>query len=90
MPSLWKRLTFSFATLLCVLSVTLLLVALATERWVSGRILCGTGAELVSANCSELDKFTGHIYYGLFQGQKTRRCGLGNRSSKIYSSLPEH
>uniref|UniRef100_A0AAZ3NP93 Clarin 2 n=1 Tax=Oncorhynchus tshawytscha TaxID=74940 RepID=A0AAZ3NP93_ONCTS len=84
MPSLWKRLTFSFATLLCVLSATLLLVALATERWVSGRILCGTGAELVSANCSELDKFTGHIYYGLFQGQKTRRCGLGNRSTKIY------
>ncbi|XP_071261135.1 clarin-2 [Salvelinus alpinus] len=84
MPSLWKRLTFSFATLLCVLSATLLLVALATERWVSGRILCGTGAELVSANCTELDKFTGHVYYGLFQGQKTRRCGLGNRSSKIH------
>ncbi|KAJ8000435.1 hypothetical protein DPEC_G00180100 [Dallia pectoralis] len=66
MPSLWKRLTFSFGALLCVFSATLLVVALATEHWVSGRILCGTGAELVNANCSEMDQFTGDIYYGLF------------------------
>ncbi|XP_034146929.1 clarin-2 [Esox lucius] len=84
MPSLWKRFSFSFGALLCVLSATLLVVALATERWVTGGILCGTGAELVNANCSEMDQFTGDISYGLFQGQKTHRCGLGMRRSKIH------
>ncbi|KAM6972286.1 clarin-2 [Aplochiton taeniatus] len=84
MPSLWKRITFSFASVLCIASVTLLVVALATERWVRGRILCKTGADIVNASDPELGQFTGDIYFGLFQGGKTRRCGLGSRSSKIY------
>ncbi|XP_029915265.1 clarin-2 [Myripristis murdjan] len=84
MPGLWKRITFSLASALCIGSVLLLVVALSTERWVTGRILCKTGAEIVNASDPELDQFTGHIYYGLFQGGKTKNCGLGNRSSKIY------
>ncbi|KAF7666743.1 hypothetical protein LDENG_00093250 [Lucifuga dentata] len=84
MPSLWKRITFSVAALLCIGSVVLLVVALSTERWVTGRILCKTGVEIVNASDPELDQFIGDIYYGLFQGGKTKRCGLGTRRSKIY------
>lgn len=84
MPSLWKRITFSVASALCIGSVVLLVVALSTERWVTGRILCKTGVEIVNASNPELDKFIGSIYYGLFQGGKTKRCGLGDRRSKIY------
>ncbi|XP_061586844.1 clarin-2 [Cololabis saira] len=79
-----KRVTFSVAAGLCVGSVALLVVALSTERWVTGRILCKTGAEIVNASHPELDQFIGDIYYGLFQGGKTKKCGLGNRRSKIY------
>lgn len=85
MPSLWKRITFSVASVLCVGSVVLLVVALSTERWVTGRILCKTGAEIVNASHPELHQFIGDIYYGLFQGGKTKKCGLGKRRSKIYS-----
>ncbi|XP_047221699.1 clarin-2 [Girardinichthys multiradiatus] len=84
MPSLWKRITFSVASALCLGSVVLLVVALSTERWVIGRILCKTGVDIVNASSPELDQFIGDIYYGLFQGGKTKRCGLGNRRSKIY------
>ncbi|XP_071374077.1 clarin-2 [Centroberyx affinis] len=84
MPSLWKRITFSVASVLCIGSVTLLFVALSTERWVTGRILCKTGVDIVNASAPELDQFIGSIYYGLFQGGKTKKCGLGNRRSKIY------
>uniref|UniRef100_A0A3B4GBP2 Clarin 2 n=2 Tax=Haplochromini TaxID=319058 RepID=A0A3B4GBP2_9CICH len=84
MPSLWKRITFSVASALCIGSVVLLVVALSTERWVTGRILCKTGVEIVNASNPELDQFIGSIYYGLFQGGKTKRCGLGDRRSKIY------
>ncbi|KAM9856600.1 clarin-2 [Aulostomus maculatus] len=84
MPSLWKRITFSVASGLCVGSVVLLVVALATERWVAGRILCKTGVEIVNASHPELDLFIGDVYYGLFQGGKTKKCGLGNRRSRIY------
>nr|XP_020476409.1 clarin-2 [Monopterus albus] len=84
MPSLWKRITFSVASVLCVGSVALLVVALSTERWVTGRILCKTGAEIVNASNPELDQFVGDIYYGLFEGGKSKRCGLGTRYSKIY------
>ncbi|XP_071772330.1 clarin-2 [Centroberyx gerrardi] len=84
MPSLWKRITFSVASVLCIGSVTLLFVALSTERWVTGRILCKTGVDIVNASTPELDQFIGSIYYGLFQGGKTKKCGLGNRRSKIY------
>ncbi|XP_029997185.1 clarin-2 [Sphaeramia orbicularis] len=84
MPSLWKRITFSVASVLCIGSLVLLVVALSTERWITGRILCKTGAEIVNASHPELEQFTGDIYYGLFQGGKTKRCGLGRRHSKIY------
>ncbi|XP_015239344.1 PREDICTED: clarin-2 [Cyprinodon variegatus] len=84
MPSLWKRITFSVASALCLCSVVLLVGALSTERWVIGRILCKTGVDIVNASSPELEQFIGDIYYGLFQGGKTKRCGLGNRRSKIY------
>ncbi|XP_037545872.1 clarin-2 [Nematolebias whitei] len=84
MPSLWKRVTFSAASVLCFGSAALLVVALSTERWVTGRILCQTGVDIVNASHPELDQFVGDIYYGLFQGGKTKKCGLGSRRSKIY------
>ncbi|XP_067261486.1 clarin-2 isoform X2 [Chanodichthys erythropterus] len=84
MPTLWKQIVFSFASILSIGSVVLLVVALSTERWVTGTTLCQTGVDLVNASNPELEQFTGHIYYGLFQGGKTRRCGLGIRRSKIY------
>ncbi|XP_061687050.1 clarin-2 [Syngnathoides biaculeatus] len=84
MPSLWKRVSYSLASALCAGSVALLLVALSTERWVTGRILCKTGVELVNASHPELDLFTGQVYYGLFRGGKTKKCGLGTRRSKIH------
>ncbi|KAM3865141.1 clarin-2 [Diretmus argenteus] len=84
MPGRWKQITFSVASVLCIGSVVLLVVALSTERWVTGRILCKTGAEIVNASDPELEQFIGDIYYGLFRGGKTKRCGLGNRRSKIY------
>lgn len=75
------------ASALCVGSVLLLLVALCTERWVTARILCKTGADIVNASLPELEQFVGDMYYGLFQGGKTKRCGLGRRRSKIYSKI---
>lgn len=87
MPSLWKRITFSVASVLCVGSVVLLVVALSTERWVTGRILCKTGAEIVNASHPEMEQFIGNIYYGLFQGGKSKKCGLGTRRSKIFSKF---
>ncbi|XP_051992887.1 clarin-2 [Xyrauchen texanus] len=84
MPTLWKRIVFSFASILNIGSVVLLVVALSTERWITGTILCQTGVDLVNASNPELEQFTGYIYYGLFQGGKTRKCGLGTRRSKIY------
>ncbi|XP_012725377.1 clarin-2 [Fundulus heteroclitus] len=84
MPSLWKRITFSVASALCLGSAVLLVVALSTERWVVGRILCKTGVDIVNASSPELEQFIGDIYYGLFQGGKAKRCGLGERRSKIY------
>ncbi|KAK2908736.1 hypothetical protein Q8A67_004573 [Cirrhinus molitorella] len=94
MPTLWKQIVFSFASILSIGSVVLLVVALSTERWITGTTLCQTGVDLVNASSPELEQFTGHIYYGLFQGGKTRRCGLGIRRSKIYTiqchRLTEH
>lgn len=87
MPGIWKKITFSFASLLNIASVVLTVVALSTEKWVIGKILCQTGADLVNASDPELDKFIGDIYFGLFQGGKIWKCGLGSRRSKIYSKL---
>ncbi|XP_057700686.1 clarin-2 [Corythoichthys intestinalis] len=84
MPSPWKRISFSAASTLCVGSVALLLTALSTERWVSGRILCQTGVDIVNASSPEMELFTGSVHYGLFAGGKTKKCGLGTRRSKIH------
>lgn len=85
MPTLWKRIVFSFGSILSIGSVVLLVVALSTERWITATILCQTGVDLVNASNPEFEQFTGDIYYGLFQGGKTRKCGLGSRRFKIYS-----
>lgn len=85
MPSLWKKIVFSFGSIICITSAVVLVVALGSESWVTGTILCKTGVELVNASNPELVQFTGDIYFGLFQGEKTRKCGLGIRRSKIYS-----
>ncbi|KAJ8336333.1 hypothetical protein SKAU_G00396760 [Synaphobranchus kaupii] len=84
MPGIWKKITFSLASVLSIVSIVLIVVALSTEKWVTGKILCKTGAELVNASDPELVKFIGDIYFGLFQGGKIRKCGLGSRRSKIY------
>ncbi|MCI4395000.1 hypothetical protein PGIGA_G00175470 [Pangasianodon gigas] len=84
MPTLWKRIVFSVGSILSIGSVVLLIVALSTERWITATILCQTGVDLVNASKPELEQFTGDIYYGLFQGGKTRKCGLGSRRFKIY------
>uniref|UniRef100_A0A3B1JZV4 Clarin 2 n=1 Tax=Astyanax mexicanus TaxID=7994 RepID=A0A3B1JZV4_ASTMX len=84
MPTVWKQVVFSLGSVLSIGSVVLLVVALSTERWVTGTVLCQTGVDLVNASSPELALFTGDIYYGLFQGGKTRRCGLGSRRYKIY------
>ncbi|XP_017564831.1 clarin-2 [Pygocentrus nattereri] len=84
MPTVWKRIVFSVGSVLSLGSVALLVVALSTERWITGTILCQTGVDLVNASSPELSQFTGDIYYGLFQGGKTRKCGLGSRRYKIY------
>lgn len=85
MPTLWKRIVFSVGSILSIGSVVLLVVALSTECWITATILCQTGVDLVNASKPELEQFTGDIYYGLFQGGKTRKCGLGSRRFKIYS-----
>ncbi|MGH0135401.1 UNVERIFIED_CONTAM: hypothetical protein FKN15_016945 [Acipenser sinensis] len=84
MPGLLKKTLFSLASILSTASAVLLVVALATQKWVTGKILCKTGADLVNASDPELVKFIGDIYYGMFQGGKNRQCGLGNRHSHIY------
>ncbi|XP_005990485.1 clarin-2 [Latimeria chalumnae] len=83
MPSCLKKTFLSLASVLSFVSVILLFVALGTQNWVTGKILCKTGAELVNATDLELVKFIGDIYYGLFQGGKIRQCGLGGRRSKF-------
>ncbi|XP_007887214.2 clarin-2 [Callorhinchus milii] len=83
MPSRLKKILFSVASAVSFMSALLLAVALGTKRWVTGTILCKTGADIVNATDPELAKFIGHIYYGLFQGGKIRQCGLGGRTSKI-------
>ena len=80
-----KMLNMSNIILVETIAAVLLVVALSTERWATGRILCKTGAEIVNASHPELEQFIGDIYYGLFRGGKTKRCGLGKRRSKIHS-----
>ncbi|KAI2668632.1 Clarin-2 [Labeo rohita] len=47
MPTLWKQIVFSFASILSIGSVVLLVVALSTERWITGTTLCQTGVDLL-------------------------------------------
>ncbi|XP_063166609.1 clarin-2 [Candoia aspera] len=83
MPSCFQKTFFSISAVLSFASFILILVAMGTQKWMTGKILCKTGAELVNATDPELVKFMGEIYYGLFGGRKMRQCGLGGRPSQF-------
>ncbi|XP_036901309.1 clarin-2 [Sturnira hondurensis] len=83
MPGWFKKVWFGLASLLSFSSFVLIIAALAVPRWLSGKILCQTGVDLVNATDPELVKFIGDIYYGLFRGCKVRQCGLGGRQSQF-------
>ncbi|XP_007443181.1 clarin-2 [Python bivittatus] len=83
MPSCFQKTFFCVSAGLSFASFILILVAMGTQKWMTGKILCKTGAELVNATDPELVKFMGEIYYGLFGGRKMRQCGLGGRPSKF-------
>ncbi|XP_067897658.1 clarin-1 [Heterodontus francisci] len=83
MPNGQKRVTFCGAGLLSLISALTAAVALGTQFWVEGSLLCKTGAQLVNASGTELEKFIGHIRYGIFHGQRLRECGLGGRNFQI-------
>ncbi|XP_020375154.1 clarin-1 [Rhincodon typus] len=83
MPSLQKKVTLCGAGLLSVASALTAALALNTQAWVEATVLCQTGAQLVNASGSELEKFIGRISYGLFHGRRLRECGLGGRSLQI-------
>lgn len=83
MPSRQKRLIFSISGLFgfsCALTAA---VATGLPFWLSGTVLCRTGAELVNASGPELDMFLGDLNYGLFHGQRVKQCGLGGRPSRF-------
>ncbi|XP_057560362.1 clarin-2 [Hippopotamus amphibius kiboko] len=83
MPRWFKKAWYGLASLLSFSSFVLIIVALAVPHWLSGKILCQTGVDLVNATGPELVKFIGDIYYGLFRGCKVRQCGLGGRQSQF-------
>ncbi|KAI4542713.1 hypothetical protein MG293_006839 [Ovis ammon polii] len=83
MPGWFKKAWYGLASLLSFSSFILTIVALALPHWLSGKILCQTGVDLVNATDPELVKFIGDIYYGLFRGCKVRQCGLGGRQSQF-------
>ncbi|XP_032079679.1 clarin-2 [Thamnophis elegans] len=83
MTSCFQKALFALSALLSFASFILILVAMGSQKWMMGKILCKTGAELVNATDPELVKFTGKIYYGLFGGHKMRQCGLGGRPSRF-------
>ncbi|KAM9820279.1 clarin-1 [Neosynchiropus ocellatus] len=88
MPSRQKQLLFStcgLSSLCCALAAA---VATGLPFWVSGTVLCRTGAELVNASGAELDKFLGGLSYGLFSGERVKQCGLGGRPSR-FSFFPQ-
>ncbi|XP_059187610.1 clarin-1 [Centropristis striata] len=89
MPSRQKRLLLSaggLSGLCCALTAA---VCTGLPLWVSGAVLCRTGAELVNATGAELDQFLGDLNYGLFTGQRVKQCGLGGRPSRfsVFSDL---
>ncbi|XP_066242072.1 clarin-2 [Saccopteryx leptura] len=83
MPGWFKKVWYGLASLLSFSSFILIIVALAVPHWLSGKILCQTGVDLVNATDPELVMFIGDIYYGLFRGCKVRQCGLGGRQSQF-------
>ncbi|XP_050647931.1 clarin-2 [Macaca thibetana thibetana] len=83
MPGWFKKAWYGLASLLSFSSFILIIVALVVPHWLSGKILCQTGVDLVNATDRELVKFIGDIYYGLFRGCKVRQCGLGSRQSQF-------
>ncbi|XP_066521691.1 clarin-1 [Hoplias malabaricus] len=74
-----KKAVFSAGGALSLAAVLLLAAAMGSCCWVKAGVLCQTGAHLVNASGSELDKFTGSVSYGLFNGQRLKQCGLGGR-----------
>ncbi|XP_047607659.1 clarin-2 [Phacochoerus africanus] len=83
MPGWFKKVWYGLASLLSFSSFILIVIALVVPHWLSGKILCQTGVDLVNATDPELVKFIGDIYYGLFRGCKVRQCGLGGRQSQF-------
>ncbi|XP_029922439.1 clarin-1 [Myripristis murdjan] len=83
MPSRQKRLLFSLAGLLAFCCVLTAAVSAGLPAWVSGSVLCRSGAEAVNASGAELELFLGRVSYGLFRGQRVRKCGLGRRPDRF-------
>ncbi|KAI5625612.1 clarin-1, partial [Silurus asotus] len=79
MPSTQKKVLFSLAGTLSFGCALIVAAAMGGRNWVKATVLCKTGAQLVNATGSELDKFIGHLNYGLFHGQRLKQCGLGGR-----------
>lgn len=88
MPSRQKKILFSIAGVLSFGCVLLGAAAVGTPLWVSGTVLCQTGAQLVNASGHELDLFVGKVNYGLFRGQRRKQCGLGGRDFR-FSFFPD-
>ncbi|KAM9830710.1 clarin-1 [Syngnathus typhle] len=85
----YKRLLLSFGGALAACCALATAVSAGLPSWVDGSVLCRTGAELVNATGSELNKFVGRLAYGLFHGERVKTCGLGGRTSRfsIFSEL---
>ena len=83
MPSRQKRLIFSVSGLLSFCCALTAAVSTGLPFWLTGTVLCRTGAELVNASGPELEKFLGDLSYGLFHGQRVKQCGLGGRASRF-------
>ncbi|XP_010184898.1 PREDICTED: clarin-1 isoform X1 [Mesitornis unicolor] len=88
MPAPQKKIIFSIAGVLSLACALGTAAAVGTQRWVTGTMLCKTGALLVNASGPELEKFIGQIRYGLFHGERVRQCGLGGRASQ-FSFFPD-
>lgn len=83
MPNRQKQIIFSVSGVLGFFCALTAAVATGLPFWLSGTVLCRTGAELVNATGAELDKFLGELSYGLFHGVRVKQCGLGGRASRF-------
>ncbi|KAI7800906.1 clarin-1 [Triplophysa rosa] len=79
MSSRQKKIIFSVAGVLCFGCVLVVAAAMGTQFWIKATVLCKTGAQIVNATGSELEKFVGRANYGLFHGHGMKQCGLGDR-----------